>query len=180
MCASVHPFVCSFHIQFVHWIRDHVSWQKTRSRFRQRWQRDIQTHSFTACQRSYGKIMFSIVFICLSVRGSMCPLLLMPWTIGPYMDPPHPWPCPCAGTPGTASAHSSLSTGIPWWLATEAYTVGERTACILLECFLVTACKQSLGQGNVFTPVCHSVHRREGVCLQGFGCRQTLGDGQTP
>ena len=24
-------------------------------------------------------------------------------------------------------------------------------------------CKQSLGQGNVFTRVCHSVHRREGV-----------------
>ena len=23
----------------------------------------------------------------------------------------------------------------------------------------ITACKQSLGQGNVFTPVCHSVHR---------------------
>ena len=24
---------------------------------------------------------------------------------------------------------------------------------------MITACKRSLGQGNVFTPVCHSVHR---------------------
>ena len=24
---------------------------------------------------------------------------------------------------------------------------------------IITACKQSLGQGNIFTPVCHSVHR---------------------
>ena len=36
----------------------------------------------------------------------------------------------------------------------------------------ITACKRSLGQGNVFTPVCHSVHREKGdlpleagVCL---------------
>ena len=29
------------------------------------------------------------------------------------------------------------------------------------ECFLVTAHKQSLGQGNIFAPVCHSVHRGE-------------------
>ena len=29
---------------------------------------------------------------------------------------------------------------------------------------IFTARKQSLGQGNVFTPVCHSVHRRGGVC----------------
>ena len=28
-----------------------------------------------------------------------------------------------------------------------------------------TARKRSLGQGNVFTPVCHSVHRGKGVCL---------------
>ena len=30
---------------------------------------------------------------------------------------------------------------------------------IMLECILVTASKWSLGQGNIFTPVCHSVHR---------------------
>ena len=29
---------------------------------------------------------------------------------------------------------------------------------------LFTARKGSLGQGNVFTPVCHSVHRGRGVC----------------
>ena len=29
---------------------------------------------------------------------------------------------------------------------------------------IITACKQSLGQGNVFTPVCHPVYR-EVVCI---------------
>ena len=33
---------------------------------------------------------------------------------------------------------------------------------------VVTARKPSLGQGNIFTPVCHSVHR-EGACSRG-GC----------
>ena len=37
--------------------------------------------------------------------------------------------------------------------------VGKRAVRILLECFLVTVRKRSLGQGNIFTPVCHSVHR---------------------
>ena len=32
--------------------------------------------------------------------------------------------------------------------------------------FIFTVRKRSLGQGNVFTSVCHSVHRR-GVCIQG-------------
>ena len=35
----------------------------------------------------------------------------------------------------------------------------KRAVCILLECILVTTRKRSLGQGNIFTPVCHSVHR---------------------
>ena len=34
-----------------------------------------------------------------------------------------------------------------------------RSVCILLECFLFTARKRSLGQGNIFAPVCYSVHR---------------------
>ena len=38
-----------------------------------------------------------------------------------------------------------------------------RMVSILLECILVTTHKQSLEQGNIFTPVCHSVHR--GVVL---------------
>ena len=37
--------------------------------------------------------------------------------------------------------------------------------------FLVTARKRSLGQGNVLTPVCHSVHKggfaSGGICIQG-------------
>ena len=39
---------------------------------------------------------------------------------------------------------------------------------------LFTALKRSLGQGNIFTSVCHSVykgglHPGEGVCIQGVG-----------
>ena len=42
---------------------------------------------------------------------------------------------------------------------------------------IFTSCKRSLGQGNVFTPVCHSVHRESslsrgvsvrGICLGGL------------
>ena len=35
----------------------------------------------------------------------------------------------------------------------------KRAVRILLECFLVTARKRSLGQGNIFAPICLSVHR---------------------
>ena len=40
---------------------------------------------------------------------------------------------------------------------------------------LITALKRSLGQGNIFTPVCHSVHGggvrgSEGVCVVAGGC----------
>ena len=34
---------------------------------------------------------------------------------------------------------------------------------------IITARKRSLGQGNIFTPVCHSVHRREGACMVAGG-----------
>ena len=59
--------------------------------------------------------------------------------------------------------------------------------CIALNitCNIITARKRSLEQGNVFTPVCHSVHKGggwlpsmhyrshdQGVCIQGVG--QTL------
>ena len=40
---------------------------------------------------------------------------------------------------------------------------------------LVTAHKRSLGQGNVFTPVCHSVYRGGGSAKP--HCRQTVGVG---
>ena len=35
---------------------------------------------------------------------------------------------------------------------------------------IITARKRSLGQGNIFTPVCHSVHRGACVVAQGCGC----------
>ena len=48
----------------------------------------------------------------------------------------------------------------------------------VMFCFIITARKQSLRQGNIFTSVCHSFcPRGEGVCIQGGGlhwgvCRQ--------
>ena len=39
----------------------------------------------------------------------------------------------------------------------------EWTVHILLECMLVTTRKRSLGQGNIFTSLCHSVHKGGGV-----------------
>ena len=52
----------------------------------------------------------------------------------------------------------------------EALAVGKRVIGILLECFLVTAHKRSLGQGYIFAPVCHSVHRGGGLphCMPGY------------
>ena len=38
---------------------------------------------------------------------------------------------------------------------------------------ITTARKQSLGQGNVFTPVCRSVHRGEGVSVRGVSLEET-------
>ena len=48
-------------------------------------------------------------------------------------------------------------------------TVNERSVRILLECILVTARKRSLGQGYIFTDLCHSVNMgvRQGDPLPG-------------
>ena len=83
----------------------------------------------------------------------------------------------------------------------EARAVAKWVIGILLECFLATACKRSLGQGNVFICVCHSIHRwgrlpnmhhrshdkgkgdlipGEGVCLRGKGVCPRERVGQTP
>ena len=46
-----------------------------------------------------------------------------------------------------------------------------------LTCYLITARKRSLGQGNIFTPVCHSVHRGACVVALGGACVVALGSG---
>ena len=43
--------------------------------------------------------------------------------------------------------------------------VDEQAVCIPLECFLVTARKRSLGQGNIFRSVCQEFCPQGGVCL---------------
>ena len=52
--------------------------------------------------------------------------------------------------------------------------VDQREVCILLEYFLVTAHKWSLGQGNIFTCVWHSVHTGRGLCPGGLPDRNSL------
>ena len=46
-----------------------------------------------------------------------------------------------------------------WVISLISLTVGKQALCIPLGCCLVTTCKQSLGQGNIFTSICHTVHR---------------------
>ena len=41
---------------------------------------------------------------------------------------------------------------------------------VILDIGIITARKRGLGQGNVFTPVCHSVHEGEEVCPGGGLC----------
>ena len=53
-----------------------------------------------------------------------------------------------------------------------------------LTAMFFIARKRSLGQGNIFTSACHSVHKGglhagEGVCMQGRGSA-SRGVGQTP
>ena len=47
-------------------------------------------------------------------------------------------------------------------------SVNKRAERILLECILVTACKRSLGQGNIFRSVCQE------FCSQGEGWYPSL------
>ena len=86
-----------------------------------------------------------------------------------YSPPQHGACIPYSPTPPAINIWwSSLETcsleDLPprteWHLvaATKTRTVGKRVVHILLECCLVTARKRSLGQGNIFAPVCHSVH----------------------
>ena len=69
------PFVSSLFTGF----RDQIFSQKTRSRLSQK---DIQLIILTACQRSCGKIMFSVVFICLSDALDHCTIQGPPLSAG--------------------------------------------------------------------------------------------------
>ena len=43
------------------------------------------------------------------------------------------------------------------------------------ECYIISAIKRSLGQDNVFTPACHSVHRGQALHSGGWVCIQEGG-----
>ena len=78
--------------------------------------------------------------------------------LGSYL--PQAGPPPRAGTPPPPQA------GLPWEgtplgrypleQCMLGVTSSKRMVCILLECILVTTCKRSLGQGNMFTGICLS------------------------
>ena len=59
-----------------------------------------------------------------------------------------PPPMPCTPPPSVHAPQRILRDAVNEW-----------TVHILLECMLVTTHKRSLGQGNIFTPVCHPVHK---------------------
>ena len=84
---------------------------------------------------------------------------------------------------------SQIAESHPWCInLLYAKTTDSYTCLTLLnktipgdKMSLVTARKRSLGQGNIFTPVCHSVHR--GECLARYtplGTRYTPQDRYTP
>ena len=76
---------------------------------------------------------------------------------------PSPQQVPPSPPPGTRYTPQA-GTPPPWDQAPPGQTATVADGMfILLECILVNL--RSLGQGNVFTPVCHSVHRGDrGVC----------------
>ena len=73
----------------------------------------------------------------------------------------HPHPGPEAGLPlHQRQAPLPMSRHPPPQQQCMLGDMGNEWAvCILLECNLVTARKQSLGQANIFAPVCHSVQK---------------------
>ena len=115
----------------------------------------------TARRRSCEKVMFSVVFVCLSVHREL-PCDHYPWSIGPHftgipldkglhftgtVNPPSTLPNghgTCPPCPGNAPL---LSNGQNWRhvqiCLTDSLdrqlvlTVERRTICMLLECFLV-------------------------------------------
>ena len=94
-------------------------------------------------QRSCGKVMFlhlSVILFCHTPPGRHPPAQ-----------------CMLGYTPCTVHAGIHIPLQSACW-----DTVNKRPIRILLECILVTARKQSLRKGNIFTGVCHSVHRRGG------------------
>ena len=101
----------------------------------------LSVGTITARKRSLRK---GTVFtpVCDSVHGGgVCPIAC--WDTPPWADIPRHTP------PGRPPVDTPLDT--------TGYGQ-NRAICNLLECILVTTHKQSLGQGNIFTPVCHSVH----------------------
>ena len=107
-------------------------------------------------KRRCGKVMFSQACVKNSVQGGICPQQLdTPWAnTPPRTDTPRA-NVPSANTP-TGRHHPSRR-------------LLQRMVRILLECILVTTRKRSLRQGNIFTPVCHSVHRGACVVAPGRG-----------
>ena len=62
--------------------------------------------------------------------------------------------------------------GLDWSFYRQSFTSADEFSTV------ITARKRSLGQGNIFTPVCHSVHRAVGLPQWMMG--YTLGPGTPP
>ena len=127
------------------------------------------------------KVIFSRVCVKNSVGGGCLPQCMLGYTpLGRHLLDRHPNPpgrhplgrppgqtTPWADPPGRHPSGRPPQADIP----PASTQLLMQMAHILLECILVTTHKRSLGQGNIFAPVCHSVHR-EGSASVHAGTRQ--------
>ena len=91
--------------------------------------------------------------VCLSTGGKGVPGQVSPGTRYTPQDQVHPQ------GPGTPPWDQVLPPGRgtpPWEQCILGDTGNKWAVCIIQECILVTTCKRSFGQGNVFTDVCLS------------------------
>ena len=108
-----------------------------------------------AVNELWGKVMFSQVFVHMVWRGSLYDVTfcLAAWSHVPSRG---------GLCPGTLT-EIPLDGDTPRPLDRDPLLCGkEQAVCILLECILLPPRKRSLGQGYIFTPVCHSVHCHSG------------------
>ena len=112
--------------------------------------------TFTARQRSCGKVMFSLAFVCLQGRGGPH-VTITHDALDLTVQPTHP-PAYDISWPFLETCSNLFTWGLLhqyWHLVAKADMAGKRTIRILLECSLVWNINyRPQGEGNVFTSVC--------------------------
>ena len=101
------------------------------------------------------------------MRAVRCSSRLLKGGVSPGRGGCLPGGCLPGGLPGGWECLPSLSRGVsgrhPLWTDFLTHTCENITFPQLhLRTLIITTHKRNLGQGNVFTPICHSVQRGEG------------------